>query len=102
MPRINIELLKDFDTVVAYCATDLGLETGEYDFVTKYGDLQDYEHYVELAENTVDGTNAPVELFGKTINPSDIAKELAPYEWEAFVELGIAYALANDLIRKII
>ena len=102
MPRINPELLKDFDTVAAYRATDLGLEPGEYDFVTKYGDLQDYEHYVELAENTVDGTNAPIELFGKTIKPSDVAKELAPDEWEAFVEFGIAFALANDLIRKIV
>lgn len=102
MPRINVGLLKDFDNVVAYSATDLGLEPGEYDFVTKYGDLQDYEHYAELAENTVNETNAPIELFGKTIKPSDIAKELAPSEWKVFVELGIAFALANDLIRKII
>lgn len=102
MPRINIELLKDFNTVVAYHAVDLGLEPGEYDFVTKYGDLQDYEHYVELAENTMDGTSAPIEVFGKEYKPSDVAKELAPDDWEAFVELGIAYALANDLIRKIV
>lgn len=102
MTRFNLELLKDFDTIVAYRAADLGLEPGEYDFVTKYGDLQDYEHYVELAENLLNETNAPVELFGKTIKPSDIAKELAPYEWVAFVELGIAVALANDLIRKIV
>ena len=103
MIRINnLEILKNFDSTVAYRAKDLGLESGEWDFVTKYGNLELYEDYEERATNTIDGIESPIELFGKQYKPSEIAREIDPKGWESFVELGIAYALANDLIRRII
>lgn len=98
----NLEVLKDFDTTVAYRAKDLGLEPGEWDFVTYNGGLQLYEHYEEMAADTMDGIISPIELLGKEYKPSDIAREIDPDGWQAFVELGIAFAIANDLIRKII
>lgn len=98
----NLEVLKDFDTAVAYRAHDLGLEPGEWDFVTCNGDLQLYDHYEEMAADTMDGIISPIELLGKEYKPSDIAREVDPTGWEAFVELGIAFAIANDLVRKII
>lgn len=98
----NLEVLKDFDTTVAYRAKDLGLEPGEWDFVTYNGGLQLYEHYEEMAADTMDGIISPIELLGKEYKPSDIAREVDPTGWEAFVELGIAFAIANDLVRKII
>ena len=98
----NIEALKDFDTTVAYRAKDLGLEPGEWDFVTYNGGLQLYEHYEEIAADAMDDTKSPVELLGKEYKPSDIAREVDPAGWQAFVELGIAFAIANDLVRKII
>lgn len=98
----NIEALKDFNTTIAYRAQDLGLEPGEWDFVTCNGGLQLYEHYEELAKDAVDSINSPIELLGKEYKPSDVAKEVDPAGWQAFVELGIAYALAKDLIRKIV
>lgn len=98
----NPEALKDFDTTVAYRAKDLGLEPGEWDFVTCNGDLQLYEHYEEMAADTMDGIVSPIELLGKEYKPSEIAREADPAGWQAFVELGIAFAIANDLIRKII
>lgn len=98
----NPEALKDFDTTVAYRAKDLGLEPGEWDFVTRNGGLQIYEDYEEMAADTMDGTISPIELLGKEYKPSDIAKEVDPAGWQAFVELDIAVAIANDLVRKII
>lgn len=98
----NLEVLKDFDTTVAYRAHDLGLEPGEWDFVTYNGGLQLYEHYEEVAANTLDGTISPIELLGKEYKPSDIAREVDPTGWEAFVELAIAFAIDNDLVRKIV
>ena len=98
----NIEALKDFDTTVAYRAQDLGLEPGEWDFVTCNGGLQLYEDYEEMATDTIDAINSPIELLGKEYKPSEIAREVDPDGWQAFVELGIAFAIANDLVRKII
>jgi hypothetical protein len=98
----NLEVLKDFDTTVAYRAQDLGLEPGEWDFVTYNGGLQLYEYYEEMAADTMDGIKSPIELLGKEYKPSDIAREVDPAGWQSFVELGIAFAIANDLIRKII
>lgn len=98
----NPEALKDFDTTIAYRAKDLGLEPGEWDFVTYNGGLQLYEHYEEMAADTMDGIVSPIKLLGKEYKPSDIAREVDPASWQAFVELGIAFAIANDLIRKII
>lgn len=98
----NIEALKDFDTAIAYHAQDLGLEPGEWDFVTCNGGLQLYEHYEEFAADTMDSINSPIELLGKEYKHSDIAREVDPAGWQAFVELGIAFAIANNLIRKII
>lgn len=98
----NPEVLKEFDTAIAYRAKDLGLEPGEWDFVTCNGGLQLYEHYEEMAADTMDGIISPIELLGKEYKPSEIAREIDPDGWQAFVELGIAFAIANDLIRKII
>ena len=103
MIRINnLEALKDFDTAVAYRAKDLGLEPGEWDFVTYNGGLQLYEHYEEMAADAMDDTKSPIELLGEEYKPSEIAREVDPAGWQAFVELGIAFAIANDLVRKII
>lgn len=98
----NLEALKDFDTTVAYRAQDLGLETGEWDFVTYNGYLQLYEHYEEMAADVMDDIKSPIVLLGKEYKPSEIAREVDPDGWQAFVELGIASVIANNLIRKII
>lgn len=98
----NIEALKDFDTTVAYRAQDLGLEPEEWDFVTCNGGLQLYEDYEEMVADVVDGIKSPLVLLGKEYKPSEIAREVDPAGWQAFVELGIAYAIASNLIRKII
>ena len=98
----NIEVLKDFDTTIAYHAKDLGLEPGEWDFVTYNGGLQLYEDYEEMATDVMGDTKSPIKLLGKEYKPSDIAREVDPDGWQAFVELGIAVAIANNLIRKIL
>ena len=98
----NLEVLKDFDTTIAYHAKDLGLEPGEWDFVTCNGDLKTFEDYEEVAENAFDSINSPIKLLGKEYKPSEIAREVDLDGWQAFVELGITFAIANDLIRKII
>lgn len=100
--KIDPRLLADFDNTVAYYAADLGLEPGEWDFVTHYGDLKIYEDYEDIGARAFDSTQPPIELLGKQYKPSDLAKEVDPDNWEAFVEMGIAYALNNNLIRRII
>lgn len=98
----NTKVLRDFKTTIAYRAQDLGFESGEWDFVTYKGGLQLYEHYEELAESTINDIESPIVLLGREYKPSDVAKEMDPDGWQAFVELGIAYALANNLIKRII
>lgn len=98
----NLEVLKDFDTTVAYRAQDLGLEPGEWDFVTHNGVLQLHEDYEEMAAYAMDETKSPIKLLGKEYKASDIAREVDPAGWQGFVELGITVAIANNLIRKII
>lgn len=98
----NLEALKDFDTTVAYRAQDLGLEPGYWDFVTCDGGLQLYEDYEEMCADVMDDANSPIELLGKEYKPSEIAREVDPDGWQSFVERGIAFAIANNLIRKII
>lgn len=100
--KIDPSLLTDFDNTVAYFASDLGLEPGEWDYVTYCGDLKIYEDYEDIGARAVDSTQPPIELLGKQYKPSDIVKEVDPDSWEAFVEMGIAYALNNNLIRRII
>ena len=98
----NPEVLKDFNTTIAYRAQDLGLEPGEWDFVTCYGNLKIYEDYEDTATRVLDSTQPTIKLLGKEYKPSGIAKEVDPDGWQAFVELGIAFAISSDLIRKII
>lgn len=98
----NLEVLKDFDTTAAYHAKDLGLEPGEWDFVTCNGGLQLYEDYEEMATDAMDDSNSPIKLLDKEYKPSEIAREVDPAGWQAFIELGIAFAIANNLIRKIV
>ena len=100
--KIGAELLADFENTVAYLATDLGLEPGEWDFVTCHGDLKIHEDYEDIATRAFDSTHPTIEMLGRQYKMSDLAKEVDPDGWEAFVEMGIAYALTNNLIRKII
>lgn len=99
--KINPKMLDDFDNTITYYATDLGLEPGEWDFVTCNGDLKIYEDYEDIATRALDSTQPPIELLGKRYKPSDLAKEVNQDSWQAFVELGISYALNNNLIRRI-
>lgn len=98
----NLEVLKDFDTAIAYRAQDLGLEPGEWDFVTCTGGLQIYEDHEEMAADMLDNTNSPIVLLGKEYKPSEIAREVDPSGWQTFVDLSIAFAIANNMIRRII
>lgn len=98
----NIEALKDFGTTAVYHAKDLGLEPGEWDFVTYNGGLKLYEDFEEMAADAMDDINSPIKLLGKEYKPSEIAREVDPAGWQAYVELVIAIAIANNLTRKII
>lgn len=100
--KIDPNLLTNFDNTIAYHATDLGLEPGEWDFITHHGELKIYEDYEDISARALDSTCPPIELLGKQYKPSDLAKEVDPDNWEAFVEMGIAYALNNNIIKRII
>lgn len=99
---INTEVLTDFGSLYVYHATDLGLEPGEWDSVGDDGALLDYEFYEMAARIALDSMNEPVTILGKTFKVSDIAKEMCPDDWDAYVEAGITRGIANNTIRRII
>ena len=99
---INANMPGDFGSVYVYHATDLGLEPGEWDFVTDDGALLDYEFYEKAARIELDSKNEPITILGKTFKVSDIAKELCTDEWDAYVEVAIARGIANNKIRRIV
>ena len=71
--KINPDLLVDFDSTDAYHAADLGLEPGEWDFVTCYGDLKIYE---DIGARAFDAAHPPIELLGKQYKPNDLIRRI--------------------------
>lgn len=102
MTRIDTSKLINFDNKLAYYATELGIEPGEYDYVTRDGLLLDRDYFESAAEMALNNKYADVRLLGKTFKVSDIAKELCPDEWETYVDEGISMHRLLKLVRPII
>lgn len=98
MTTVDASKLTNFDSKLAYYAT----EPGEYDYVYRDGLLLDRDYFESAAEEALNNKYADVRLLGKTLKVSDIAKELCPDEWEAYVDEGINMHILLKLIRPII
>lgn len=102
MTTVDASKLINFDNKLAYYATELGIEPGEYDYVSRDGLLLDHDYFETAAEIAMNRKYADVRLLGKTLKVSDIAKELCPDEWEAYVDEGINIHRLLKLVRPII
>jgi hypothetical protein len=102
MTTVDASKLINFDNKFAYYATELGLEPGEYDYVSRDGLLLDRDFFETAAEEALNRKYADVRLLGKTLKVSDIAKELCPDEWEAYVDESINMPRLLKLVRPII
>ena len=102
MTTVDASKLINFDNKFAYYATELGIEPGEYDYVNRDGLLLDRDFFENAAEEALNRKYADVRLLGKTLKVSDIAKELCPDEWEAYVDECINMHRLLKLVRPII
>lgn len=102
MTTVDASKLINFDSKFAYYATELGIEPGEYDYVNRDGLLLDRDHFEGAAEVALNNKYADVRLLGKTLKVSDIAKELCPDEWKAYVDEAINLHILLKLVRPII
>lgn len=101
MTKIDTNKLVNWDERVCYSAAELGLESGEWDYVLRTGRLglnDTLESYVEIL---VDIKYSPVTIFGKTIKASEIIKELMPDEWEYLVTNTTHDLISLGTIREI-
>lgn len=102
MTTVDASKLTNFDNKLAYYATELGIEPGEYDYVSRDGLLLDRDFFERAAEEALNNKYADVRLLGKSLKVSDIAKELCPDEWETYVEEVINMHRLLKLVKPII
>jgi len=103
MPRIDtlLAIATDCDTKFCFSSEELGVSKGEYDYVTRGGDLRIREDLEVMAAEAVDDLHKPVTVLGRTLNASDIAREMLSDDWEAYVNSCIAHLIAMDEIKEV-
>lgn len=94
-------MIKNWDTKFCFTADELGVSKGEYDYVTRIGDLCIREDFEAKAAETVDDMHEPVTVLGRTLKASDIAKEMLSDDWEAYVNSCIAHLIAMKEIKEV-
>ncbi len=103
MPRIDMLLVidADWDTKFCFSSEELGVSKGEYDYVTRGGSFRIREDFESYATKAVDEVYESITVLGRTIKASDIAKEMCPDDWEAYVNSCIARLIAMEQIKEI-
>lgn len=94
-------MIENWDTKFCFTADELGVEPGEYDYVTRSGDLRIREDFEAIAANAVDEVYKPITILGRTLKASDIAREMLGNDWEAYVNACIAHLIAKGEIKEI-
>jgi hypothetical protein len=91
----------DWDTKFCFSSEELGVSKGEYDYVTRGGDLRIREDFEVMAAEAVDDLHKPITVLGRTLKASDIAREMLSDDWEAYVNSCIANLIAMDEIKEV-
>lgn len=94
-------LSMNWDTHFCFTAEELGVNKGEYDYVTKDGKLCIREDFEDTVAKAIDDLHKPVTVLGKTLKVSDIAREMLHSDWEAYVNSYIAHLIAMGEIKEI-
>lgn len=103
MTKINtlLTIATDWDTKFCFSSEELGVSKGEYDYVTRSGDLRIREDFEAIAADAVDEVDKPITILGRTIKASDIAREMLSDDWEAYVNACIAHLSAMEEIKEV-
>lgn len=103
MTRIDtlLTIATDWDTRFCFTSEELGVSKGEYDYITKSGDLRIREDFEAMAAEAVDDLHKPITVLGKTLKASDIAREMLSDDWEAYVNSCIAHLIAMEEIKEV-
>lgn len=94
-------MIENWNTKFCFTADELGVEPGEYDYVTRSGDLRIREDFEAMAADAVDEVYKPITIFGRTLKASDIAREMLGNDWEAYVNSCIAHLNAMEEIKEV-
>lgn len=94
-------MIENWDTKFCFTADEVGVETGEYDYVTRNGGFRVREDFETMAAEAVDDLHKPVTVLGRTIKASDIAREMLSYDWEAYVNSYIAHLITMEEVKEI-
>nr|DAE50564.1 MAG TPA: hypothetical protein [Caudoviricetes sp.] len=103
MLRIGMLLVidADWDTKFCFSSEELGVSKGEYDYVTRGGDLRIREDFEVMAAEAVDDLHKPITVLGRTLKASDIAREMLSDDWEAYVNSCTANLIAMDEVKEV-
>lgn len=103
MTRIDtlLTIATGWDTRFCFTSEELGVSKGEYDYVTKSGDLRIRKDFEAMAAEAVDDLHKPITVLGKTLKASDIAREMLSDDWEAYVNSCIAHLIAMEEIKEV-
>lgn len=94
-------MIENWDTKFCFTADELGVEQGEYDYVTRNCVFRIREDFEAMAAEAVDDLHKPVTVLGRTLKASDIAREMLSDDWEAYVNSCIAHLIAMEEIKEV-
>lgn len=94
-------MIENWDTKFCFTAEELGVANGEYDYVTRSGDLRIREDFEAMAAEAVDNLHKPIVVLGRTLRVSDIAREMLSDDWKAYVNSYIAHLIVMEEIKEI-
>lgn len=94
-------MIENWDTKFCFTTDELGVSKGEYDYVTRSGDLRIQEDFEAMAADAVDELYKPITVLGRTIKASDIAREMLGNDWEAYVNAYIAGLIAVNDVKEV-
>ncbi len=94
-------MIDNWDTRFCFTADELGVNKGEYDYVSKNGNLRTREDFEAMAADAIDDLHKPVTVLGKTLKASDIARWMLSNDWEAYVNSCIAHLITMEEIKEI-
>lgn len=94
-------MIENWNLVFCLRANEMGIDSGEYDYVTRNGDLRTRDDFEDTAAKAVDYLYEPVTVLGRTLKASDIAREMLSDDWEAYVNTCIANMITMGEIKEV-
>lgn len=94
-------MIENWNTKFCFTADELGVKPGEYDYISRNGNLRIREDFEAMAADAVDELHKPITVLGRTLKASDIAREMLSDDWEVYVNSCIAHLIAMKEIKEV-